>query len=227
MYSVAFWSSLDWYVKGGKSRAFEWVGTFYDIVVHCLMAYSLFPFAVSVHFLSQSTIYRLFQPRISWLHWVCWCSAQNSSFTRRKLPGPPQKTFRLGLKNVAMQRMSMNKSLLCITITIYVSCLQGIKFYISSFIDWGTGWVLKWTCSQSVSKSRIHHRAHKGTSFLHKAVEFRTVFCRTVLRKRPTHCRCSPLRLRTFAQFYWSQVWFPIQIWLSVRPSETFETESW
>jgi len=42
---VAFWSSLDWYVKGGKSRWFEWVGTAYDIMVHCLMAFALFPYA--------------------------------------------------------------------------------------------------------------------------------------------------------------------------------------
>merc|ERR1712227_641575 len=71
---VAFWSSLDWYVKGGKSRAFEWVGTFYDIVVHCLMAYSLFPFAavsstnimIALSLLIFSAKQFIYSPKTAW-----------------------------------------------------------------------------------------------------------------------------------------------------------------
>lgn len=46
IFSVAFWSSLDWYTNKGKSRAFEWIGTFYDLATHCLMVYSLYPYVV-------------------------------------------------------------------------------------------------------------------------------------------------------------------------------------
>merc|ERR1712131_115968 len=56
---VAFWSSLDWYVKGGKSRWFEWVGTAYDIMVHVLMAYALFPYAVSFNFFKSDITFNL------------------------------------------------------------------------------------------------------------------------------------------------------------------------
>ena len=38
---VAFWSSLDWYKNGGKSRPLEFFGTSYDILTHILMMYSL------------------------------------------------------------------------------------------------------------------------------------------------------------------------------------------
>merc|ERR1711970_246985 len=46
---VAFWSSLDWYTNNGKSRAFEWIGTSYDVMVHVLMVYGLWPY-VSINF---------------------------------------------------------------------------------------------------------------------------------------------------------------------------------
>ena len=47
--------SLDWYVNAGKSRAFELAGTFFDLGVHCLMAYSLVILAVSDFINSKST----------------------------------------------------------------------------------------------------------------------------------------------------------------------------
>ena len=38
---VAFWSSLDWYKNGGKSRPLEFIGTSYDVLTHILMMYAL------------------------------------------------------------------------------------------------------------------------------------------------------------------------------------------
>lgn len=71
---VAFWSSLDWYTNKGKSRAFEWIGTFYDLATHCLMVYSLYPYvslnigniAVALLMLYISARNIIFNPKSAW-----------------------------------------------------------------------------------------------------------------------------------------------------------------
>ncbi|CBY38661.1 unnamed protein product [Oikopleura dioica] len=69
---VAYWSSLDWHVNGGKSRALEWIGTFYDVSTHVLMMYALseyigfFDYLVSAVFLAIGSKAVLFNSKFAW-----------------------------------------------------------------------------------------------------------------------------------------------------------------